>query len=124
MSHIPTGLLAGLIGVPLILSEFWLIYVVLIYTEKAERWMPTSSFVRSNINAYSQAGLVGKVMRNGFLTLVLLIPEISSKRGIVNLDEVKKFPKGLKLLLLVSWGLCTLLVSALMILWLYTKYLE
>lgn len=83
--------------------------------------MPRISFVEANKNAYSQAGLVGKIFRNGFLTLVLLTPELCAKRGLVNLEDVRRFSPSLKSRLMVSWGLCALFFIALIALWLYSK---
>lgn len=121
MNEIPLGLLAGFIGIPMVLTVFWLIYVVFRYTEIAESLMPSSSFIEANKNAYSQAGLVGKVFRNGFLTLVLLTPELCAKRGLANLEEVRRFSSSLKRRLMVSWGLCALFFIALIALWLYSR---
>lgn len=104
MSQIPLGLIGLCIGVPLILIEIWLIYMVLVYTEKAEALLPNSSFVAANKAAYSQAGLIGKGMRNGFLTLVLSIPGPCVRRGIIDISDAKNFPKGFKRMLFVSWG--------------------
>lgn len=113
MNSIPVGLIGALIGMPLILVDLWLIYVIHAYTEKAESMLPTSSFVQANKDAYSQAGLMGKAIRNGFLTGVLIMPKLCSKRGIVNLSEVRDFPAGLKRLLIVTWTLCAIFVAAL-----------
>jgi hypothetical protein len=92
MSPDTLGIISGVIGIPMILIAICLIYVVNVYTEKSERMMPKSSFVKANIDNYSQAGIVGKVIRNGFLTMVLMMPDICHKRGIVNLAEVRDFP--------------------------------
>jgi hypothetical protein len=124
MSQLPIGLIGLLIGIPMVLSVLWLVYVIHTHTEKAERLMPTSIFVESNKNAYSQAGLIGKAIRNGFLTLVLAMPIICHKRGIVSLAEVRNFPTNLRGLLFISWGLCALFFMALMILGAYIKFLE
>ncbi|TDV67504.1 hypothetical protein [Pseudomonas sp. LP_7_YM] len=124
MTTIPIGLLAALICLPMIFFDLWLIYAIHVYTEKAESMMPTSSFVQANRQAYSQAGLIGKAIRNGFLTGVLLMPNLSNKRGIVNLSEVRSFPAGLKHLLFITWGLCAFFFTALMALGLYMKYIE
>ncbi|WP_062379467.1 hypothetical protein [Pseudomonas abietaniphila] len=109
------GIISGVIGIPMILIAIPLIYVVNAYTELSERMMPTSSFVKANIDTYSQAGLIGKVIRNGFLTMVLMMPGISHKRGIVNLAEVRDFPAGLRRILFVTWGLCAFCFLALIL---------
>jgi hypothetical protein len=122
MSPDTLGIISGVIGVPMILIAICLIYVVNVYTERSERMMPKSSFVKANIDNYSQAGIIGKVVRNGFLTMVLMMPDISHKRGIVCLAEVRDFPTGLKRILFVTWGMCALCFVALIIVGGYIKY--
>ncbi|WP_268800420.1 hypothetical protein [Pseudomonas huanghezhanensis] len=121
MSNIPLGLISLFIGIPMILIDLWLIYVIRVHTEKAESLMPTSAFVESNKSAYAQAGLLGKAIRNGFLTLVLAMPTLCHKRGIVSLADVRNLPPNLKRLLFLLWGLCALFLTALMILGAYIK---
>ncbi|WP_426142270.1 hypothetical protein [Pseudomonas sp. DWP3-1-2] len=105
MSDIPLGLVSCFILLPLIMTDSWLIYMICNYTEKAESFLPNSSFVEANRLAYSQAGLIGKAMRNGFLTVVLMLPERCAKRGILDISEAKNFPKKLKRMFFLSWGL-------------------
>ncbi|KPG98192.1 hypothetical protein AEQ67_12580 [Pseudomonas sp. RIT-PI-q] len=124
MNHIEPGLIAGIIGVPFLLITIWVFYLAHAYTEKAELLMPNSSFVQANKGMLSQAGLMGKAIRNGVLTLVLLTPSLAAKRGIVDVADVKNFPNGLRRMLVVSWGLSFLLSVALMILSGYLKYIE
>ncbi|WP_074758004.1 hypothetical protein [Pseudomonas abietaniphila] len=124
MSPDTLGIISGVIGIPMILITICLIYVVNVYTEKSERLMPKSSFVKANIDNYSQAGIIGKVIRNGLLTMVLMIPDISHKRGVVNLAEVRDFPTGLKRILFVTWGMCALCFGALILVGGYIKYVN
>lgn len=124
MSPPPLGLIGLFIGAPLTLITIWLFYMVHMYTEKAEALMPNSRFVEANIGVFSQAGLMGKAMRNGFLTLVLLTPNLTTKRGLVDVAEVENFPKGLKRMLVASWGLCFLFTAALIILGIYIEHIE
>lgn len=122
MSPDAVGIISGVIGIPMMLIAIWLIYIVHVYTEKSERMMPKSGFVQKNIDTFSQAGLIGKVIRNGFLTLVLLTPEYSHKRGVVDLAEVRNFPAGLKRILFVTWGACAFIFLALVSFGVYIKY--
>ncbi|KPG95522.1 hypothetical protein AEQ67_20050 [Pseudomonas sp. RIT-PI-q] len=124
MSQVSLGLISFFILVPLILIEFWLIYMVHVYTEKAEALMPNSRFVEDYKGMFSHAGLMGKAMRNGLLTLVLLTPNLTAKRGLVDISEVKNFPRKLKRILVVSWGLCFLFFVALVIFGSYLKYMK
>ncbi|WP_143497390.1 hypothetical protein [Pseudomonas sp. Irchel s3h17] len=98
--------------------------MVHIYTEKAEALMPNSRFVEANIGVFSQAGLMGKAMRNGFLTVVLLTPTLTVKRGFVSVANVRKLPKGLRQKLVVTWGSSTFFFFALIALNMYRRYIE
>lgn len=73
-------------------------------------------------DAYAKAGLIGKTIRNGFLTSVLLMPNLSTTRGIVNLEEVRDFPPGLRRLLFITWGLCAVFAAMLVVGGFYIKY--
>ena len=105
MTHISLGLISVLIGIPMIAIEIWLTYMIITYTDKAESYLPTSKFVGNNISMWSHAGFIGKTMRNGYLTLVLVMPEICSRRGILEITEARQFPRRLKIILLISWEL-------------------
>ncbi|MNQ68581.1 hypothetical protein D3C85_831410 [compost metagenome] len=124
MSSVSLGLLGFFIGMPLIIILVWLIYMVHVYTEKAEALLSNSGFVKANLKAFDQAGLLGKAMRNGFITLVLINPDPLAKRGLVNMNEVKEFPRRIKRIFVVSWVLCFLFTSALMILGFYIEYVD
>jgi len=118
------GLIFLIILGPLLFVAIWLIYIVQAHTEKAEALLCNSHFVKVNKAAFSDFGVVGKVMRSGVLTMVLMMPGISVRRGIVNAAEVEKFPKGLKRMLVVSWGLCWLLSLVFIIFGVCVKYIK
>jgi hypothetical protein len=56
--------------------------------------------------------------------MVLIMPGISVKRGIVNDAEVEKFPKVLKRMLVISWGLFWLLSLVFVIFGAFVKYIK
>ncbi|VVO56041.1 hypothetical protein PS838_00536 [Pseudomonas fluorescens] len=124
MSQVPLGLIGLVIGIPMMFVVIWLTYMVHVYTEKAEALMPNSSFVAANKKTFSHAGILGKSVRNGFLTIVLLTPVLTAKRGLVDVVEVKNFPSGLKRMLVVSWGLNFLFCVILIVFGGYLQYIE
>ncbi|MFQ6574650.1 hypothetical protein [Pseudomonas sp. UM16] len=124
MTQIPLGLIGLFIGVPLLLIEIWLVFMINIYTEKAESHLPTSQFVANNISMWSHAGFIGKTMRNGYLTLVLAMPDICSRRGILEIAEARQFPRQLKLILFISWGLAYIFFAAMMVMGSYIHYFQ
>jgi len=121
MNDVYVGLVFLIILGSLLLVVVWLIYIVKVHTEKSEALLCNSHFVRVNQAAFSNLGGVGKVVRSGVLTMVLMMPGISVRRGVVNAAEVEKFPKGLKRMLVVSWGLCWLLSLVFIIFGVYVK---
>jgi len=124
MNDVHVGLVFLIILGSLLLVAVWLIYIVQVHTEKAEALLCNCHFVKVNKAAFSNFGVVGKVMRSGVLTMVLMMPGISVRRGIVNAAEVEKFPKGLKRMLVVSWGVCWLLSLVFIIFGVCVKYIE
>ena len=121
MNNVHVGLVFLIILGSLLLVLVWLIYIVQVHTEKAEALLCNSHFVSVNKAAFSNLGGVGKVVRSGVLTMVLMMPGISVRRGIVNAAEVEKFPKGLRRMLVISWGLCWLLSLIFIIFGVYVK---
>ncbi|OPK11429.1 hypothetical protein BZ163_04280 [Pseudomonas sp. VI4.1] len=122
MSHESLGLISLMLFTPFLLLAIWLVYMVHIYTERAEALMINSSFVKANRSLFSPMGLVGKAMRNGLLTLVLLTPTLAAKRGLVNIADVKNFPIGLRRILFLSWGSSFVLSVALVALNVFRRY--
>ena len=102
----------------------WLFYMVHVYTEKAEALLPNSKFVEANRTAFFHMGIMGKVIRNGVLTMVLLTPAFTAKRNIVDIAEVEKFPRGLKIMLVASWGISWLLGIILMVFGVCLNYID
>ncbi|MBV4520230.1 hypothetical protein KVG88_09160 [Pseudomonas sp. SWRI74] len=121
MNDVHIGLIFLIILSPLLLLMVWLIYVVQVHTEKAEAFLCNSHFVSVNKAAFSNMGVFGKFMRSGVLTMVLIMPGISVRRGIVNAAEVERFPKALKRMLVISWGGFWLLSIAFIVFGVFVK---
>lgn len=124
MSQIPIGLIATFILVPSFFLCIWVGYVAHAYTEKAEAFLSHSSIVVGTKSMYSQAGLLGKFMRSGSLTLALMLKHKYIKKGLLELNDVKSFPINLMRLLFVTWGLVFLSCSALTALRIYSYFIE
>lgn len=124
MSNVHVGLTFLMMLAPLLLVAVWLICVVQVHTEKAEEFLCNSHFVSVNKAAFSNMGVFGKFMRSGVLTMVLIMPGISVRRGIVNAAEVERFPKALKRKLVISWGVFWLLSIAFIVFGVFVKYVK
>ena len=121
MNDVHVGLVFLIILGSLLLVAVWLIYIVQVHTEKAEALLCDCHFVSVNKAAFSNMGVVGKIMRSGVLTMVLIMPGISVRRGIVNAAEVERFPKALKRMLVISWGGFWLLSIAFIVFGVFVK---
>lgn len=118
------GLISLFIFPLFMLLAIWLFYMVHVYTEKAEALLPNSKFVETNRTAFFHMGIMGKFVRNGVLTMVLLTPAFTAKRNIVDVAEVDRFPRGLKIMLVVSWGASWLLGIVLMVFGACLNYID
>ncbi len=123
MNNDHVGLIFLIIMGALTFTGVWLMYIVQAHTENAESLLSNSHFVRINKAAFSHMGFFGKVIRCGVLTMILMMPEISTRRGIVIVAEVERFPKGLKRILVLSWGVFWLLGLVFFVFGVYVKYI-
>jgi hypothetical protein len=101
MTSIPIGLIAGLILVPMILTCFAVAFIAHKYVDAIEERLPNCSFVKTTKDAFSAGGLVGKVMRGGAIAMVLMMPALSARRGVIDASEVKGLPRHYKNLLII-----------------------
>ena len=122
MSHAPLGLVSVILFAPFILTTIWVFLMVHIYTEKAESLLPNSKLVKDNKKLFSQMGLMGKDTSNGVITHILLMPKLFAKKGLVDANEVKNFPRKLKLILTLSWGSSSFFLFALIAVDIYSRY--
>ncbi|UTL80745.1 hypothetical protein [Pseudomonas putida] len=113
MTSIHPGLIGLLIMGPMIFSMLAIVYVGHYYVESFEAMMPNSRIVRDYRRVFSSAGLVGKLMRTGSISMILMMPKMYARRGLVDLDEVRGFPRRLKRVLVGLHLLLFVLLSAL-----------
>lgn len=113
MTSIHPGLIGLLIMGPMIFSMLAIVYVAHYYVESFEAMMPNSRIVRDYRRVFSSPGLVGKLMRTGSISMILMMPKMYARRGLVDLDEVRGFPRRLKRVLVGLHLLLFVLLSAL-----------
>lgn len=101
MTNIPIGLIAGLILIPMIFTCFAIAFIAHKYVDTIEKHLPNCPYIKTISNTYSNAGLLGKVMRGGIIGTLLLMPTISARRGLVDAHEIKNLPRAYKNLLIV-----------------------
>ncbi|MEE4624312.1 hypothetical protein V2J83_17985 [Pseudomonas alliivorans] len=113
-------------GVVLVLLGIVLFAVVVIahkHIDAIEACLPSCSYVGDNKRVWSSAGLLGEVMRGGILAMVLLMPKMHAKRGLVDAQEIKNVPRHYKYLLTVPLVACGVLLMVLLALNVAEKYL-
>ncbi|KJZ43101.1 MULTISPECIES: hypothetical protein [Pseudomonas] len=115
MNEVDPGLVALLIIVPMVLAIVVQCYVAHKYTERFESLLTNCTFVTGNKNAFQHAGLLGKVMRTGLISMVLAIPKVFVRRGLIDFNEVKRFPSRMRRLLVSLLGIHIVLFAALVI---------
>ncbi|WP_288440423.1 hypothetical protein [uncultured Pseudomonas sp.] len=84
-------------------------------TEYYESLFPNSQYIEKNKATYEQAGLLGKLMRTGAISTVLIMPSVFTKRKLVAQEDIASFPKNAKNLLITLWAIEMTLFTCLMI---------
>lgn len=90
-------------------------YISIYHLDRIESLLPNSAFVSGNKKTFSQAGLIGKVMRTLSISILLTVPKIYARKSLVDLDEVTNFPIRLKRTLIVLGAMHPTLIGALIL---------
>lgn len=91
-------------GFVLILMGVVMLFVIVIahkYVEAIENRLPQSPYISDIRRTWSNAGLLGKVMRGGIIAMIFLMPRMHAKRGLIDAQEVSELPQRYKYLLTV-----------------------
>ncbi|MFK0309836.1 hypothetical protein ACIQUF_01215 [Pseudomonas sp. NPDC090233] len=115
MNQIDPGLVALLIIAPMVLLIIVQCYVAHKYTERLEAMLTNCSFVIGNKQTFQHAGLLGKVMRTGLISVMLAVPKLFRRRGLIDVDEVQRFPPRLKGVLVGLLSIEIVLFAALVV---------
>lgn len=97
------------------------VYVAHRYVDSIELLLINSKYIMGLKSIFSGAGLIGKVLRMSIIGCVLMIPGPYARRGLIDLDDVKRVPCGTKWLivgLLLGVFLCFLLMIVFRV-WIY-----
>lgn len=118
MSDFTLAIIAMSILVALFLTVCWIAVSSLKLTELTENHLNQSKFVLNNQTAFSGAGLLGLIIRNGAIALLFLIPKTSQSRGLIEPNELTNVPRNIKIQLIAPWLTGLFLFLALFIIWL------
>ncbi|KPY59184.1 MULTISPECIES: hypothetical protein [Pseudomonas syringae group] len=114
MTSIPIGLIGLFIMVPMILNLIATAVIAHKYVEIIEEQLPNCSSVQTIREAWSGGGLLGKVMRGGVISIVLMVPKLSARRGVIDAKEVEKLPAFYKKILIIPTVVNFCLFTAMM----------
>ncbi|KYC18428.1 MULTISPECIES: hypothetical protein [Pseudomonas] len=115
MINMEPGLIALILITSIAIAITVQIYVAHKYTEHFESFLPTSRIVSDNIKNYKHAGLIGKLVRTGQIATLLATPKIFTYRGAADIEEVQKFPRRERLVLVNLWAIHIILFLALVL---------
>ncbi|MDC3734805.1 hypothetical protein KDL27_03270 [Pseudomonas syringae pv. syringae] len=113
-------------GFVLIAIGVVLLAVILIahkYIDVVEGCLEHSSYIEDNRRVWSNAGLLGKVMRGGIISMVLIMPRMHAKRGLVDIEELNRLPKRYRHLFMGPFIAVFVLLFLLVALDVFEKYL-
>lgn len=114
MIDVPVGLIGLFIMVPLIVNLIVTAVIAHKYVEAIESRLPNCSFVSTFREAWSGGGLLGKVVRGGVIAIVMMMPNLSAKRGIIDATEMSRLPVFYKRLMIIPMLITVFLFAAMM----------
>jgi len=114
------------LGLPLMMAMFMImavwIYVSVRYVNYIESLLPNSSMVSGNKKIFGRAGLLGKIMRTGSVSLLLSMRSLCVRKGVLDFDDVKKFPERLRCMLVGLWFVQAAIFLSLLALWGWLRF--
>lgn len=115
MNDVYPGFIALLILAPMMLAMIVQCYIAHAYTERFESHLKNCTFVNDNKRTFQHAGLLGKLMRTGLISLIMAVPRVFTRRNLIDPAEVARFPVGMKRLLVSLLLIQILLLTALVV---------
>lgn len=113
-----TPAIAAIIGfliiAPLAVTMCVVTYIAYRHIDEIEASLSNCKMVRDNKSAYSEAGLLGKLLRIGMISFSLMAPKLCARRGLIDLNDFQNMPARLKTPLITTWNLLLGLLIALM----------
>ena len=115
MNDVHPGFIALLILAPMMLAMIVQCYIAHAYTERFESHLKNCTFVNDNKRTFQHAGLLGKLMRTGLISMIVAVPRVFTRRNLIDPAEVARFPMGMKRLLVSLLIIQILLLTALVV---------
>lgn len=104
-----------------IITLLVLVCVACAYIDRVESFFEGSKYVQGVKEAFFHAGMPGKVLRICSIACLLTLPGPYVRRGLANGEEIKKFPRSMRRVLVGLWLALTFEVLAMLAfrVWLY-----
>ncbi|AHG38866.1 hypothetical protein N018_00835 [Pseudomonas syringae CC1557] len=116
------GLSAGFVLALMGMVLFAVMLIAHKYIETIESNLPNCSYIKDNKRTWGNAGLLGKVMRGSIIAMILIMPSMHAKRGLIDAQEVSNLPKRYRYILTIPMITCCVLFVFLIALSLAEKY--
>jgi hypothetical protein len=104
------GLIMSALFVSMILAFITLMVATVQRIDYMEDLLSKSKFVSGSKALYARAGLPGRVLRVCIVSTLLMMPRLFALKGLADLEQVRQFPRGLKVFLVSMWGVVLLSV--------------
>ncbi|EGH07890.1 hypothetical protein PSYMP_04680 [Pseudomonas amygdali pv. morsprunorum str. M302280] len=95
------GLIFGALLILIIINLFAMAVIAHKHVETIEKQLPNCSSVQTIREAWSGGGLIGKIMRGGIIATILMAPNLSTRRGLIDIKEVKNLSEFYEKALLI-----------------------
>lgn len=122
MNSVQVDLLSGFILIAIGVVLFSVAVIAHKYIEVIESRLSNCPYIEDNKRVWSGAGLLGKVMRGGMISMVLVMPKMHARRGLIDTQELSRLPRLYKYLLVVPFITCCVLLVFLIVLSVVEKY--
>lgn len=105
MKTMDPGLIATFVMGLMFLSLISLVIMTCVARRRIDTLLSKCTVVADHKATFGGLGFVGDIIRVGTVCSVLLIPKAYARENFIDEEQVRKFPAGLKALIVGVWGL-------------------
>jgi hypothetical protein len=105
MNAIDPGLIATFVMGLMFLSLISLVIMTCVARRRIDTLLSKCTVIADHKATFGGLGFVGDIIRVGTVCSILLIPRAYARKNFIDEEQVRKFPAGLKTLIVGVWGL-------------------
>lgn len=105
MKIIDPGLIATCVMGLMFLSLISLVMMTCVARRKIDTLLSKCTVIADHKATFGGLGFVGDIIRVGTVCSILLIPRAYARNNFIDEEQIRKFPAGLKTLIVGVWGL-------------------